>query len=283
MEGSTANAAHNRKKTAVFFVLVACVEVLDACRQLVVHGLHFHRHLPTYQPPAAMSAPETHTSRAADHNNKMGILDATTTATGQNGSMLFLPTTSTTQGSTSTSSSSSVGAAMVVNRIPSTSSSRKQRNTSSHNNNNNNNNNNKKRRHSFGSKQSGVSHDHGSLSSSQASNGSQPHGGHRRHRQYCPASPKRQCAAAMPMEDVEEVFDKLDPNQPDHARRIFQRRKAIAKGKNTAGYQHYVHEVPKHQRQPRSMQTPSTPDPSLDIPAKRWQGLVKAWYVRIME
>lgn len=222
------------------------------------------------------SALETH--NCAD-KKKQGTLDATTTITAgqRNGSsMVVLPSTTTsTQESASSSASSVVMEAMVVvNRIPSTASSRKHRN------------NNNKRRHSFGSKQSGVSQDGSSSSSHASSNGIQPHGGqhHRRKQQYYPASPKRQCAGAatatMPMEDVEEVFDKLDPNQPDHARRIYQRRKAIAKGKNTAGYQHYVVQVPKNQRQPRSMRTPSTPDPSLDIPAKRWQGLVKAWYVK---
>ena len=77
----------------------------------------------------------------------------------------------------------------------------------------------------------------------------------------------------------EEQVPRLDPNNPVHANRIQQRRKMIQKGKNTAGYDCYVHQVPKHKRTPRSMITPSTPDPTLDIPTKRWQGQVRAWYV----
>jgi len=74
-----------------------------------------------------------------------------------------------------------------------------------------------------------------------------------------------------------DMFGKLDPNNEVHARRISQRRKCISKGKNTVGYHEYVKQVPVHRRHPRSMKTPSTPDATLDIPAKRWQGLVRAW------
>lgn len=72
-----------------------------------------------------------------------------------------------------------------------------------------------------------------------------------------------------------QVFGKLDPAQ--FQRRIEQRRRAIQHGKNTAGYDEYVKQVPKDQRRPRSMKHPSTPDYTLEIPTKRWQGLVKAW------
>lgn len=75
----------------------------------------------------------------------------------------------------------------------------------------------------------------------------------------------------------EEQMPKLDPNDPVHANRIQQRRKMIQKGKNTAGYDNYLQQVPKHKRVPRSMVTPSTPDPTLDISTKRWQGQVRAW------
>ena len=74
-----------------------------------------------------------------------------------------------------------------------------------------------------------------------------------------------------------QVFCKLDPTQ--FQRRIEQRRRAIQHGKNTAGYDEYIKEVPKNQRRPRSMKHPSTPDHTLEIPTKRWQGLIKAWYV----
>ena len=75
-----------------------------------------------------------------------------------------------------------------------------------------------------------------------------------------------------------EPFDKLHPNE--NAQRIMSRYKMILKGKNTVGYSQYVQQVPKQQRHIRSMDTPQTPDHTLDIPAKRWQGLVKAWFVR---
>ena len=78
------------------------------------------------------------------------------------------------------------------------------------------------------------------------------------------------------------VFDKLKAEDPVHKQRIVTRQKAILKGKNTAGYDAYIQEVPIQQRRPRSMETPSTPDPTLDIPAKRWQGMVKAWSVARM-
>lgn len=77
----------------------------------------------------------------------------------------------------------------------------------------------------------------------------------------------------------EPDFPKLDPSDPANSRRIQQRRKAVAKGKNTAGYDAYRHRVPKENRRLRTMETPSTPDPTLDIPNKRWQGMIRAWYV----
>ena len=73
-----------------------------------------------------------------------------------------------------------------------------------------------------------------------------------------------------------EPFDKLHPNE--NAPKILTRYKMILKGKNTVGYTQYTQQVPKQQRRIRSMDTPNTPDHTLDIPAKRWQGLVKAWY-----
>ena len=81
----------------------------------------------------------------------------------------------------------------------------------------------------------------------------------------------------MPM-DLDPIFPKLNQSDVAHARRIQQRRKTVAMGKNTAGYAAYVAQVPKHQRRIRSMDTPGTPDHTLDIPTKRWQGMIKAWY-----
>ena len=77
--------------------------------------------------------------------------------------------------------------------------------------------------------------------------------------------------------DLDPQFPKLNQSDPVHARRIQQRRKNVAMGKNTAGYFEYTKQVPKHKRKSRSMNTPNTPDHTLDIPTKRWQGMVKAW------
>ena len=77
---------------------------------------------------------------------------------------------------------------------------------------------------------------------------------------------------------LEPEFRKLDPSDPAHVRRIQQRRRMISFGKNTVGYEEYIKQVPKESRRARSMKTPMTPDYSLDIPNKRWTGLVRAWY-----
>lgn len=66
-------------------------------------------------------------------------------------------------------------------------------------------------------------------------------------------------------------------SDPVHARRIQQRSRMIMFGKNTAGYDEYVKQVPKETRRPRCMDHPATPDHTLDIPNRRWQGMVKAW------
>lgn len=75
------------------------------------------------------------------------------------------------------------------------------------------------------------------------------------------------------------MFEELNPDDPVHVNRLAQRRKQIAKGKNTAGYEIYSQQVPKEKRRRRSMETPTTPNAKLDIPQKRWLGMVKAWYV----
>jgi len=79
--------------------------------------------------------------------------------------------------------------------------------------------------------------------------------------------------------DTDQLFPKLDASDPDKARRMFQRQKDVSRGKNTACYHEYVRRVPKDQRRPRSLETPSTPDASLDIPTRKWQGLLRAWCV----
>jgi Histone RNA hairpin-binding protein RNA-binding domain len=79
--------------------------------------------------------------------------------------------------------------------------------------------------------------------------------------------------------DLDPLFSNLNQNDPVHARRIQQRRRAVAIGKNTPGYAEYCKQVPKEKRKPFSMETPPTPDHTLDIPTKRWQGMVNAWYV----
>jgi hypothetical protein len=80
-------------------------------------------------------------------------------------------------------------------------------------------------------------------------------------------------AAAAMNEDI----PKLDPTDPVHAKRIHQRRRQVLFGKNTAGYEEYVKQIPKHKRKQRSLDCPTTPDYTIDIPTKRWQGLMNAW------
>lgn len=77
--------------------------------------------------------------------------------------------------------------------------------------------------------------------------------------------------------DLDPLFRKMDPSDPKVAHRIAQRRKAIAKGKNTAGYAEYIRQVPKEKRRPRCLETPSTPDPTVEMSNGRFNGLVKAW------
>jgi hypothetical protein len=77
--------------------------------------------------------------------------------------------------------------------------------------------------------------------------------------------------------DLEPLFKIMDPSDPTQAHKIAQRRKAIAKGKNTVGYAEYLKQVPKEKRRPRSIETPSTPDPTLDMSNSRFNGIVRAW------
>jgi len=79
----------------------------------------------------------------------------------------------------------------------------------------------------------------------------------------------------------ERVFNKLDPKNPQHARKIQQRRKAIGNGKNTVGYDIYCRSISKEKRQKRSMITPSTPDHTLDIPNKKWNGMIRSWRISL--
>lgn len=87
-----------------------------------------------------------------------------------------------------------------------------------------------------------------------------------------PAANSTSASAAM-NEDV----PKLDPTDPVHAKRIHQRRRQVLFGKNTSGYEEYVKQIPKHKRKQRSLDCPATPDYTVDIPTKRWQGLMNAW------
>jgi len=70
---------------------------------------------------------------------------------------------------------------------------------------------------------------------------------------------------------------KLNPSDPEEARRIHQRKRVVAYGKNTIGYDEYIKKVPKHKRKPRTLEHPMTPDAEADIPNRRWLGMVKAW------
>lgn len=69
----------------------------------------------------------------------------------------------------------------------------------------------------------------------------------------------------------------LDATNPEHAHKIKQRQKMISKGKNTAGYARYRSMIPMKKRKARSMETPTTPDPYVQMSNKRWQGCVRAW------
>merc|ERR1711862_225870 len=74
-----------------------------------------------------------------------------------------------------------------------------------------------------------------------------------------------------------KIVPKLNPSIPEEARRIQQRKRVVAYGKNTVGYDEYMKQVPKHERKLRTLEHPTTPDAEADIPNKRWLGLVKAW------
>jgi len=79
---------------------------------------------------------------------------------------------------------------------------------------------------------------------------------------------------------MDEQFRQLDSSIPEEARRIQQRYRAIMKGKNTVGYDQYIRKVPKHKRN-NLREHPSTPNHTLDIPNRRWLGLVKAWRIAL--
>jgi hypothetical protein len=75
-----------------------------------------------------------------------------------------------------------------------------------------------------------------------------------------------------------QVVPKLDlASNPEHARRMTQRQKAIEFGKNTIGYDEYLKQIPKHKRRNFDPKQPSTPDATVAIPTRRWQGMIKAW------
>jgi len=85
-------------------------------------------------------------------------------------------------------------------------------------------------------------------------------------------------AGTMTM-DSNNIFPKLDLSIPEQKHKLEQRRKMISYGKNTVGYTEYIRQIPKERRKKRSMETPMTPDHTLDIPNKRWLGQIRAWYV----
>ena len=59
-------------------------------------------------------------------------------------------------------------------------------------------------------------------------------------------------------------------------RRLSQRRKEIAYGKNTLGYERYLRLVPKEKRRhPRDH--PPTPDPTRKYSKRQFDGIVRAW------
>jgi len=82
-------------------------------------------------------------------------------------------------------------------------------------------------------------------------------------------------------EEIDITNIRLDPSNPSHRNRIEQRRRTISHGKNTVGYDEYIKKVPKSERKLYCMETPMTPDPELDIPTRRWKGLIKAWRIAL--
>lgn len=77
-------------------------------------------------------------------------------------------------------------------------------------------------------------------------------------------------------ETAQEEFRILDESIPQDAARLKTRANMIKKGKNTIGYDEYLKTVKKESRR-RIPEHPMTPDHTLDIPNRRWQGQVKAW------
>lgn len=90
-------------------------------------------------------------------------------------------------------------------------------------------------------------------------------------------TPEDSTNSQQPSKATSEDLPKLNPSDPAHARRIKQRRRQVLFGKNTSGYEEYIKKIPKHKRRPRSLDCPMTPDHTLDVPTKRWQGLMNAW------
>jgi len=80
---------------------------------------------------------------------------------------------------------------------------------------------------------------------------------------------------------VEEPEEIMDANDPEQAHRIKQRQKTITKGKNTAGYSRYRSMVPLEERKEKSLSTPTSPNPYVQMSAKRWQGCVRAWRISL--
>lgn len=74
----------------------------------------------------------------------------------------------------------------------------------------------------------------------------------------------------------QEEFRVLDESIPKDAARLKTRANMIRKGKNTIGYDEYLKQVKKEDRK-RIPEHPVTPNHTLDIPNRRWQGQVKAW------
>jgi hypothetical protein len=74
----------------------------------------------------------------------------------------------------------------------------------------------------------------------------------------------------------QEEFRVLDESNPKDAARLKTRANMIRKGKNTIGYDEYLKKVKKEDRR-RIPEHPVTPNHTLDIPNRRWQGQVKAW------
>jgi hypothetical protein len=91
------------------------------------------------------------------------------------------------------------------------------------------------------------------------------------------AAPQRGAARSRHEQPPQPRGPRMDHNEREtDPRRLSQRRKEIAYGKNTLGYERYLRLVPKEKRRhPRDH--PPTPDPTRKYSKRQFDGIVRAW------